>query len=101
MIPLYTWSGRYCGFILNDYIFDRRSKYLGWLEDDGRAWRANGHFWGELTDENYILHKTAMGVLGIRGVRGTPGTPGIPGTHGNRSARAPKAGYTDALADLV
>lgn len=42
MIRLYTWSGRYCGFILNNYIFDRHSKYLGWLENDGRAWRSNG-----------------------------------------------------------
>lgn len=100
MIPLYTWSGHYCGFIQNNYIFDLRCKYLGWLDDDGRAWHANGHFWGELVEENYILRRMSMATPAIRAIRATPATPATPAARATRAARAARTGYTDVLTDI-
>ncbi|MDQ5935675.1 MAG: hypothetical protein QG574_2990 [Cyanobacteriota bacterium erpe_2018_sw_21hr_WHONDRS-SW48-000092_B_bin.40] len=100
MIPLYTWRGSYCGFIQNNCIFDLRCRYLGWLENDGRAWHSDGHFWGELVDENYILRRTSMATPARRAIRATPATPATPAVPATRATRAIRAGYTDAFTDI-
>lgn len=97
--PLYTWDGRWWGFILNGRIFTTESEYRGWIDDDGRAWRKDGSFLGELTEEAYILRRTAMATPANRAARATPATPARRAARANRAARAGRAGKVDALAN--
>jgi hypothetical protein len=100
MIPLYTWSGSYCAFLSSNRIFDANSKYLGWLDDEGRAWHANGQYWGKLTNENYILRRTSMVTPVSRTPRPHPITPISPIRRLQRYSSPPKTGYIDALKDI-
>lgn len=101
MTPLYTWAGQYCAFIRNGRIFDRHSAYLGWVTEDGRAWRRDGSFLGELVDENYILRRTSMAIPGRRAARATPARPATPVARANRAGRASRAGCVDALEEIL
>lgn len=101
MTPLYTWAGQYCAFIRNGRIFDRHSNYLGWLTEDGRAWRRDGSFWGELVDENYILRRTNMVTPARRAVRAIPARPATPARRVNRVGRVSRVGHVDALEELL
>ena len=100
MTPLYTWAGQYCAFIRNGRIFDRHSDYLGWVTEDGKAWRRDGSFWGELVDENYILRRTSMAIPARRAVRAIPARPATPATRANRAGRASRAVRVDALEEI-
>lgn len=97
MTPIYRWDGEYFGFIRNDRLFDARSQYLGWVTEDGRVWRKNGTFLGEVEQENYILRRTAMATPATKATRATPATPATPARRANRAAKAPKASRVDAL----
>lgn len=101
MTPLYTWSGQYCAFIRNGSIFDRHSDYLGWMTEDGKAWRRDGSFWGELVDESYILRRTSMAIPARRAVRAIPDRPATPATRANRAGRASRTGSVDALEEIL
>ena len=50
MIAVYRWNGEYFGFIRNDKLFNASSEYLGWITEDGRVWRKDGSFLGEIED---------------------------------------------------
>ena len=97
MDRIYRWNGRYFGFIRNDRLFAADSTYLGWLDDDGRVWEANGNFLGEIVDDNYILRRTSMATPARRARRATPATPAAPARAANRAGRASRAGWVDAL----
>lgn len=101
MTPLYTWSGQYCAFIRNGRIFDQHSDYLRWVTEDGKAWRRDGNFWGELVDENYILRRSSMAIPAWRSVRTTPARPATPAAKVNRVGRVPRAGRVDALEEVL
>jgi hypothetical protein len=100
MTPIYRWSGQYFGFISNDRLFDASSHYLGWITEDGRVWRANGSFLGEIEDENYILRRTSMSTPSNRSARSRPSTPSVPSTKSNRSGRSARSGRVDALEEF-
>ena len=93
MTPIYRWNGEYFGFISNGRLFDATSKYLVWVTDDGRVWRRNGTFLGEIENENYILRRTSMATPATRATRATPATPATPALRANRA----RAGRVDAL----
>ena len=97
MTAIYRWSGQYFGFIKSDRFFDASCRYLGWVTEDSRVWRADGSFLGEIVDENYILRRTSMARPANRAVRATPATPARPATRATRAARAARAGRVDAL----
>lgn len=94
--PIYRWSGEYFGFIYNDRLFDKYSKYLGWL-DSGEVYRSNGTYLGAIVDENYILRRTTMATKATRATRATPATPATPAARSNRAGRSNRSGYIDAL----
>jgi hypothetical protein len=52
MTAIYRWNGEYFGFLRNGRLFNASSEYLGWITDDGRVWRKDGSFLGEIEDEN-------------------------------------------------
>lgn len=83
--PIYRWNGEYFGFLRNGRLFNASSEYLGWVTEDGRVWKTDGKFLGEIEDENYILRRTSMA------------TPATPARKANRAGRASRAGRIDAL----
>lgn len=101
MTPIYRWNGQYFGFIKNDRLFSASSQYLGWVTEDGRAWRRNGTFLGEVENENYILRRTSMATPATRAVRATPAIPATPARRANRAGKALRAGRIDALDEFA
>ncbi len=97
MTPIYRWNGEYFGFIKNGRLFNTASQYLGWVTEDGRVWRKNGTFLGEIETKNYILRRTSMATPATRSTRATPATPATPARRANRAAKASRAGRVDAL----
>jgi len=45
--PLYTWRGRYWGFIHEERIFDAKGHYVGWMEGE-EAWHKDGTYFGRV-----------------------------------------------------
>jgi len=101
MNPIYRWSGQYFGFVANGRLFDRNSTYLGWLDDGGRAWKADGQFLGELIEGTYIMRRTnaVAPVARIPLVPPVPPVPPIPVV--DRVGRVGWAGWTDALKEFT
>ena len=100
MTPIFRWNGEYFGFIKNDRLFNAYSKYIGWITDDGRVWRNNGVFLGEIEKKNYILKRISM-VRPVNKVPKVPPVPPIPPTpRTNRVPKTIKPGYVDALDDF-
>lgn len=97
MTPIYRWNGEYFGFISNGRLFNAASEYLGWVTDDGRVWRVDGSFLGDIEDKNYILRRTSMATPAHRARRAIPAIPATPARRANRAARASRAGRVDAL----
>lgn len=98
--PLYKWNGQYVGFVYNDRLFDAASGYIGWLDDDGRCWNADGSFLGELVEQNYVLRRSSMATPASKAVKARPATPATPARKANRPGRATRAGWVDVLAEL-
>ena len=95
--PIFKWSGEYVGFISNDYLFDAESNYLGWIEEDGRVWRDDGEFLGNLTDDNYILRSESH-VTPIPRIPRVPPIPPVPPVPCvDRVGRIDRIGWEDAV----
>lgn len=95
--PVFKWSGEYAGFIYNGYLFDRDSNYLGWIEKDGRVWKADGQFLGELVDNNYILRSEMQIEPVSRIPRVEPVSPISPVSPIDRVGRIDRVGYADSI----
>lgn len=98
--PVFRWSGEYVGFINNGHIFDSQSAYLGWVEDDGKVWRKDGHYVGQLVDDNYILKNTTVidPIPRIPRIPPIPPIPPIPAI--NRIGKISKISWTDVFDHL-
>ncbi|MFI0395848.1 4-fold beta flower protein [Paracoccus sp. p1-h21] len=97
MSDLYTWGGKYVGFVVNGNLFDRNGSYRGWIEGDGKAWDDQGRYLGSLVEGNYIM-RSQMAVPPIPRIPRIPPIPPIPQMpRMNRIGRIPKLGYDDAL----
>jgi len=97
MTRIFRWNGEYFGFITNQRFFDANSNYLGWVDDDGSVWKRDGHFLGEIVDENYVLRRHTMTEPAVRAQRAAPATPPTPAYPANRASRAQRAGWFDPL----
>ncbi len=101
IITIFYWSGSYAGFITDGWFFDVSARYLGWCDEKGWVWKADGTPLGEVVDENYILRN----VLKTPPVRRTPRVPPVPPTlpnfPGSRLPRIPKPGWIDPLVSLL
>ena len=100
MTPIYRWSGQYFGFLKNGNLFSNTSNYLGWVTEDGRVWKSNGQFLGEIVDEHYILRRTSMATPATRARKATPARPATPARRASRAGRASRASMVDALSEL-
>ena len=99
-IPIFRWNGEYFGFMYSNRLFDANSNYLGWVENDGRVWRSNGVFLGEVVDNNYILKRTNSVELSPKVSRHPPTPPVPPPPEPNRAGRNPKFCCQDALEEF-
>lgn len=97
MSGLFTWSGQYVGFIRNGKMFNRSGGYLGWIDDDGRAWNSEGHYIGDFVDGGYVLRNRLRMTPMNRIPRVRPISPVPPISRMNRIGRVRRAGYDDAL----
>jgi hypothetical protein len=95
--PIYRWNGEYFGFIEDDHLFNTKGNFLGWISDDGRVWKKDGDFLGELVDDIYILRRQSMPTPTRRTRKLIPPRPAIPAKHAKQAKRAKKAGWDDAL----
>lgn len=96
MTPLFRWNGAFWGFLQDGFIFDLHRNYYGWVDNEQRAWRKDGEYFGELLDGCYILRKNSSGSW--EPVRTK--IPPIPkrGVHyEDRPYRLPREGWTDPL----
>jgi hypothetical protein len=100
MTFLFRWTGEYVGFFLDGWLFDRNGRYLGWLDADGRVWKADGNYLGELVEGCHVLRNS----LRSPPVRRTPRVPPVPAAPPTpptpRVPRVPRPGWSDALAQL-
>lgn len=54
---LYKYNGQYWGFIYKNCIFDKNSKYHGWVDKKNRCWNDNGDYIGNLIEDKYIVQR--------------------------------------------
>ena len=96
-IPIYKWSGKYWGFIYNNYLFDANSNYKGWIGNNMRVWDNNGNYLGELIKGNYILKNTNI----VEPVSNVPKVPPIPPVSPmpriDKVGKVEKVGWVDPL----
>jgi hypothetical protein len=97
MTPLFRWTGRYFGFQSGGYLFDARGFYRGWVTADGRVWRADGRYAGELIDRWYVRWCPTETRPADRTPLAPPDPPTVPTPWADRTPREPPAGYTDGL----
>ena len=96
IIPIFRWSGKYFGFISNNYFFDSSGNCLGWLDKD-RVWCSDGKFFGEIVKSNYILKRTAIAEPAPRAPV-TPPAPVVPPVDlMDRVGLVEMVGWEDAL----
>jgi len=57
---VFKWNGQYVGFIHNGNLLDLNSRYLGWMEEEGQVWNANGSYLGQVIEGSYILRNATM-----------------------------------------
>lgn len=96
MTPLFTWSGKYVGFIADGRIFDARSNYRGWIEES-HAWNGDGTYLGEVVDVHYILRNTLTVKPMPKMPRMPPMPPMPPLPSMPQVSRIPRVGWIDAL----
>ena len=100
MDSIYRWNGRYFGFVRGDCLFSSGGEYLGWIDDDGQVWRADGRYLGEIADQSYVLRRTSMVRPVNRVPRVHPVRPVRPVPSVNRVGRVSRAGWEDALEEF-
>jgi len=99
-IAIFRRSGEHFGFVKKDKLFKRDSTYLGWITKEGRVWREDGTFLGELVDTHYVMRRRSMATPASKAPKARPATPARPATRANKAARAGKAGWVDALEEF-
>jgi len=101
LTPIFHWSGKYVGFIAEACLFDLNGRYLGWHDKDGTVWRADGFYFGQLTDKHYILRNSIQ----CQPVRQTPRVPPVPHEPPFPSAPRipciPRPGWIDSLEEIT
>ena len=100
MTKIFHWNGKYFGFIKNEKLFSKTSKYLGWIDNNGNAWNKDGHYLGEQVNDNYILRKTSKMKPMSKMSKMTPMSPMSPMHPMDKMGKAKRLGWVDALDDF-
>ena len=96
-VPIFRWSGQYCGFLAGGCLFDATGLYLGWEDAAGQVWKRDGTHMGQRVDEHYVLRREGFATPVPRPPRTQPVLPELPIAPANRAARSPMPGWGDAL----
>jgi hypothetical protein len=95
--PIFRWNGECFGFVHRWRLFDSRSYYLGWVDEDD-VWRRDGTYLGELVDGCYVLRRRKAAPRSPRVPIEPPSLPAAPSSSLTpRPSRKPRAGWVDAL----
>lgn len=90
--PIWAISGRYCGKVIDDQVYDENGHHVGYV-DDGTIYSAQtGKVVGEFFREDRVGLRTFKSYP-IRGTRGVRGSRGF-GRRGDKGAIGP-GGWTD------
>jgi hypothetical protein len=79
----------YAAFSRSGHLFTPNCDYIGWIEDDGRVFKADGSFMGEVYNERYIVRRRAAATPARRARRARPARPARPAPRSARRSRAP------------
>lgn len=93
---IYRLNGEYFGFIWEARLFDKDSKYVGWV-DGKEVWTTKNEYLGELLDGKYILRAIKLENPSCKGQCPPPMRPVKPSKCENTKRQPPKKGYVDAL----
>ena len=99
MQPIFRWNGQHFGFIADECLFDSKSQYRGWVENNGTVWRSDGKFLGELVGGEYVLRQLSS-VPANRPPRARPAPFQTHAKPDDRVARGQRPGYVDGLDEL-
>jgi hypothetical protein len=98
MTPLFRWDGAYWGFLLENQLYDRYGRHVGWFETPGiDVYDLSGHFMGELWEEQYVLRSIFRSEPIPRASRAPVPYPTPPAAPPERDARDPREDWSDAL----
>ncbi|MCP1145267.1 4-fold beta flower protein [Lysinibacillus endophyticus] len=84
--PIWTLSGKFCGKLINNQVYDRKGNHIGYVDDKRIFSARTGKVVGEFYKEDRVGLKTSKSypVRGIRGIRGSRGF-GLRGDKGSIS----------------
>ncbi|MCL6605663.1 MAG: hypothetical protein K6T94_22600 [Paenibacillus sp.] len=90
--PIWAISGRFCGKVYDDQVYDENGKHVGYIDDariySARTGRVVGEFYRD--DRVGVKSNRTYSIRGIRGIRGSKGF----GKRGSKGSISP-AGWTD------
>jgi len=90
--PIWMLSGRFCGKVIDDQVYDRNGNHVGYISDNYIISSRTGKVVGEFYREDRVGLKTNKNypIRGLRGIRGSRGF----GRRGDKGAINP-AGWKD------
>jgi hypothetical protein len=100
MDSIFRWNGEYFGFVRNGRLFDANARYLGWIDDDGSVWRADGSYLGQVVEGEYILRNSIKVQPADRAALAQPMSPMAPMAKMNRMGKMQRMSFVDALDDF-
>lgn len=90
--PIWTISGRFCGKVIGEQVYDENGHHVGYIDDNRIFSAKTGQVVGEFYREDRVGLKTSKSYP-IRGARGIRGSRGF-GQRGDRGAIGP-GGWED------
>ncbi len=89
---VWTWKGKYFGYISNNNLYTYRGKHVGKFSGDN-VFDRYGKYIGEIMSNNRLI--TSRHKRNLRGSSFTPSNGGSRGRYANYSGYAMYAGYED------
>lgn len=98
---VYTWRGRYWGFIRDERLYRASGQATGWLEGFG-IWRLDGRYLGQFDERGYVLKPWLFCSPWSRRIPPAWSPAATPPLFrpADRMARLDRFGYLDPLEEL-
>lgn len=90
--PIWTLSGRFCGKVIDDQVYDQDGHHVGYIDESRIYSVRTGRVIGEFYREDRVGIRTSKSYP-IRGARGVRGSRGF-GRRGNKGGISP-SGWSD------
>ncbi len=94
-------SGEFFGFLRNGRLFTADCAYVGWMDNDGHVWDRHGIYFGDYTDDHYVIRAAdAPEMVASGSPPETPLTPTPLPRPKPRKPYRPEPGFVDSLESL-